>query len=289
MPTLSLRRVALPLLLLPLAFAAPAASGDRVGRVITQTGEVAAIGPDGERRELSRRDPVFEGDTLVTGKPGRAQIRFEDEGLTHLRPDTRFEIEQYRSGEEGGDEEKNVLTRLVEGGLRTITGAVGREDEDNYRMDTPVASIGIRGTQYELNYCQQECAGNDPGLYGGVAEGGIRVSNQGGTASFAEGQYFHVASPSKPPRDLATPPAGVLERSPGKGPGDAQGGQKGEPGKGRGRGRDKAPEGKGFDRGPMNPGSGQGPMGQGQSPELQGGGLEAGEDLAPGLEKKTRD
>lgn len=187
-----------------------AASGDVVGRVITQSGEVAALGADGERRALSRRDPVYEGDTLVTGDPGRAQVRFKDQGLTDLRPGTRFEIQEYRAGQASGDEEKSVLTRLVEGGLRTITGAVGRENKKNYRMETPVAAIGIRGTQYQLNYCQGECGGGAPGLYGGVADGAIGVSNQGGSGTFGQDQYFYVASADQGPEGLLAPPPGVL-------------------------------------------------------------------------------
>jgi hypothetical protein len=214
-------RLLLAGLLALLAASVQAANGEVVGRVITQTGEVAAVGPDGERRGLGRRDPVYEGDTLVTGDPGRAQIRFKDDGLTDLRPGSRFQVAEYRAGQATGDEDKSVVMRLIKGGMRTVTGAVGRDNKDRYRMETPVANIGIRGTQYQLNYCQSQCGGGAPGLYGGVTRGGVEVANQGGEAAFGQGQYFYVASASQSPEGLLTPPPGVLDR-PGGSAGDGE-------------------------------------------------------------------
>ena len=207
------------LFMLLLGLAVPSAStlamGDRpdadtpleAGRVLTARGEVIARQPGGEARALTRGDRVYEGDTLLTGDGGRAQIRFIDQGLVQLQPRTEFIIEHYREteGEEG------AMTRLVEGGLRALSGSIGQRDREHYRLDTPVASIGIRGTHYALNHCAADCAPGLEGTVGGVISGRIAVNNDAGEREFGRNQFFSVPDRNTPPRRLSRPPAGLLD------------------------------------------------------------------------------
>ena len=201
-------------LVLALLLAAPAQAAEVVGRVISRVGEVVAVTPDGERRALERRSRIREGETLITGESGRAQVRFKDKGLVDLKPGSRFTVERYRA-EAAGDGEDSAVMELIKGGMRTITGAVGGGDEQEYEVKTPVASIGIRGTQYVLRLCQGDCGEGIPeGLYGGVTQGRIGVANAAGERVFGGDRYFHVPSRSDRPRGLLTPPEGLLEGAP---------------------------------------------------------------------------
>ena len=132
--------------------AAPAqdavANSNKVGRVIVATGKSTAVSENGSERELKRGDVVYKGDTLKTEK-SRAQVRFSDGSLLALRPDTQFKVEEYNYQGEQNGEERGFFS-LIKGGFRTISGAIGQFNKQNYRVKTAVATIGIRGTHYGL-------------------------------------------------------------------------------------------------------------------------------------------
>jgi len=202
--------------------AAPvAAAPDQVGRVLAASGVVVATGEDGSTRTLSGDGRVYEGDTIKTPR-GRVQIRFADGGLVSLKRGTRFAVKRYDTGgSSGGDAEAsteaadesggNVVMRLFEGAMRTITGSVGGDEADQYRMETPVATLGVRGTQYGLQYCGGgNCGGDAQGLYGQVVDSSVTVSNEAGQADFGQGRYFQVPGEDAAPKSILKPPESVL-------------------------------------------------------------------------------
>lgn len=200
-----------------LALPTTAAADQAVGRVISTVGEVVAVRPDDTERPLGRHDEIFAGDTIHTGRRGRAQIRFIDEGLVDLRPLSTFEIERYEepAPEPEQEEERggSAIMNFVRGAMRTITGRIGRDPDDEYQMRGPVATVGIRGTDYSLQFCDADCAeeGRPEGLYGRVDDGDIIVSNQAGMGEFGEGDYFYVADEDSLPQQLLTPPPSILD------------------------------------------------------------------------------
>ncbi|RRQ22675.1 FecR family protein [Thiohalobacter thiocyanaticus] len=190
--------------------AAPAPAG----HVIIARGEVQAISAAGEPRALRRRSPFYAGETLVTGTDATAQLRFSDGALVALRPDTEFRVDRYRYESDGGEGDESIST-LIKGGFRTITGAVGKQDPDSYRVDTPVATIGVRGTHYEVVL--------GDGLAVGVWQGGIRVRNEGGEMDLGQNANYSFATVTgrnQPPRGRLQPPPGL--DTPPQAPADAE-------------------------------------------------------------------
>jgi hypothetical protein len=164
-----------------------------IGKVIAGSGTLFARTSDGEERRLERRSPIYEGDTVSVGENGFLQMRFIDSTLIALQPKSEFAVEEYvYHGKEDGS--GKVVFNLLKGGLRTISGTIGKKDPENYQMKTEVATIGIRGTHYGLRYCQQSCdAGAVDGLYGGVLEGKIHVNAKaGGEGLFGKDGFFFV-------------------------------------------------------------------------------------------------
>ncbi len=187
-----------------------AAAAEQVGRVLVAVGSVTAEQEDASARALGRRDPIYAGDRIRTAARGRVQIRFEDGAMVDLDPSSTFQVEEYASEDEDGG--GSAVMSFLQGAMRTITGAIGGSRDDTYQMNTTVATIGVRGTAYALEYCDAECAqdGGSEGLYGRVDDGEVEVDGPGGTGGFSKGQYFFVPDGGAPERIVA-PPDGVLE------------------------------------------------------------------------------
>ena len=171
------------------------------------------------RRRRAGADPVKlvaganvqAGDAVVTGAASHAQIRFADDGLVALKPDTEFRIETYvYNGRVDGNE--RAVFRLVRGGFRTVTGQIGKVDHDRYSVVTTQATIGIRGTHFVLQECiADECRETPastpypPGAYCGVLDGRVAALTPFGNAEFGLREYFFVPPGAGPQRLIAPP------------------------------------------------------------------------------------
>ncbi len=170
-------------LLMSIAAAFPVVGhGAPAARVDFASGNVTAVSTSGQSRPLAKGAQLEQGETIATNT-GRAQLRFTDGAYVSLQPQTEFRIDQYRfAGTQDGNE-KGVFS-LIKGGLRTITGLVGRSNRKNYQINTSVATIGIRGTEYTIQYGQS--------MTGTVGEGEIEVCNGAGCLNVTNGESYYV-------------------------------------------------------------------------------------------------
>jgi len=88
------------------------------------------------------------GDVVLTGTEGRAQIRFSDGGLVALYPDSQFTVTRYADG--AGTGEDHFVVNLLRGGMRALTGLIGKRNPASYKVITPTAVVGIRGSAFML-------------------------------------------------------------------------------------------------------------------------------------------
>jgi hypothetical protein len=120
-----------------------------VGRVVWIAGTFKALMPNKEERILQKTSLIYLNDTLVTDAKSKAQIVFTDQTLMTFREGTTFYIDKYdyhktpKNGSVG-----TYLMKLIEGGFRTITGLIAKSKPSDYEVNTPVATIGVRGTDY---------------------------------------------------------------------------------------------------------------------------------------------
>ncbi|MBU6508798.1 MAG: hypothetical protein KGQ73_01260 [Gammaproteobacteria bacterium] len=103
-------------------------------------------------------------------------------------------------------EHESAFFRLLKGGLSAISGFIGHVERQDYAVETPVATIGIRGTGYELRYCESGCAAGQQGLYTGVGSGTIAVRNQAGESLTHAGNYGFIENRRTQLRHLQYPP-----------------------------------------------------------------------------------
>lgn len=218
------------LLLASVALAAPAAT------VTHLSGPLVVRKANGTTKALAIRSTVEAGDTVETARRTYARLKFTDGSEVTLKPNTQFKVEQYVYDQAKPKEDAGSFN-LIKGGLRTITGQIGKRGlQDSYRMKTPTATIGIRGTIYDATYCTGDsCGAIKPGLYLAVTDGQVVITNSAGvqtTIPVVAGQYVYVASPTTPPVVLPSkpdipfnPPQSVGSGARGQqGPAAAQGG-----------------------------------------------------------------
>src|SRR5258706_15759644 len=101
-------------------------------------------------RAVTVGEDAMEGDLLITGNPGSAQLRMVDAGILAVLANSRVRIDQY-TYHSANPRDDNVVLSLVVGTMRTFTGALVGRSRDQFVMKTPVASIGIRGSENILN------------------------------------------------------------------------------------------------------------------------------------------
>lgn len=207
------------------ALLAPLAAQAAAGQVLFALGRVE-IQRGGQGFVAQRGTTVEVGDTIATGPTGLTQVRLKDGSMLSLRYGSAMVVQEFSLPEQpaasatapavtagpsastaGG---RSVL-RLLRGAFRTVTGLIGRNVNDTYSVVTPVATIGIRGTDYSAAYCSGDCGTTPDGLYVGVSNGEIEVTNDGGALVLANDQYGYVKDTSTPPDETLAPPD-VLEQ-----------------------------------------------------------------------------
>lgn len=193
------------LLLLWLYSAAVFAAG--AGTVIHLSGTLSVQRPDGTVRILSQKSEVHPGDVLTTQRDSYAQINFTDGSSLTMRPNTQIRIEQYRFVQDKPEEDNSFL-RLLRGGLRTVTGLIGKRGNlDAYKIGTNTATIGIRGSSGDtIDNSTGSCEGVTPGcerlppgVYHTTYTGSYIMQNEGGSQIIGEGQFGFAADPKTPP------------------------------------------------------------------------------------------
>ncbi|MDP4837241.1 MAG: FecR family protein [Burkholderiales bacterium] len=116
-----------------------------VGEVTLVIGEVSAMRPDGSSLPMKRGELIYAGDVLETADGGHVHVRFVDGALVSVRPSSRLVIEQY---EESAGSRVAIKFKVEKGVVRSITGKWGQANPEKFRLNTPVAAIGVRGTDF---------------------------------------------------------------------------------------------------------------------------------------------
>lgn len=207
-----------------------------VGRVGYMNGSLLAQRADGTVKVMGAKAEVLAGDALVTAQNSYAQIHMNDGAKMTLRPNTYLKIDDYRFNRQE-PESDNAVFSLFKGGLRTVTGLIGkRGNQDAYKMQSATTTIGIRGTDFSSRLCATPNCQDDmaasaksmgkpqapmpqagatpppaapdaapPGLYVTVHNGQVVMAQAGNTLNLARGETG-FASPAALVR-LPAPPA----------------------------------------------------------------------------------
>lgn len=197
--------------------AAPAAKPDAVGAGhATPVAGTAYIERGGERLPLVSQQEVRSGDSLVTSAQSNAQLNMADGAVFALEGNTTLRVDQYVPQQNEQDTAARSFYSLLRGGFRTVTGLIGKLGGQRYKVDTPMATIGVKGTEYLAVICRKSCF--DPndntalpdGLYTAVIHGVVTMVNPKGGISIAAGQTGFAESINTRPIVLNKTPAFLI-------------------------------------------------------------------------------
>jgi hypothetical protein len=174
------------------------------GQIDLMEGDVRIVDKQNVRRTAKVGDKVFEGDSISTGANGEIHMTMDDQGFIAVRPSTKMRIQQYRA--EGDDSDKGVIS-LVVGSLRSITGWIGKYHPKSYSINTPTATIGIRGTDHEPKVIPEGSSEGDAGTYDKVNAGGSFINTPQGNVDVTPNHAaFAPHNGRAPPRMLTAVP-----------------------------------------------------------------------------------
>lgn len=135
-----------------------AAAPDGVAVAVIQQADIdGATG----KKTLQVEGPIFTGDRIETGSSGEAQIRFRDDTRLVVGPNSSLVIDAFVFS--GNSTAQQVTINAVRGAFRFFTGD---SPKDAYSILTPTATIGVRGTEFDVTV---------------ESEGTTRIANFAGT------------------------------------------------------------------------------------------------------------
>ena len=172
-------------------------------QVVSLSGNVTARSATEPVRSLKQGDVVTEGMRVQTGPASKAVLRFDDGQVVALKSATSLTLNSYKYDAQNAGAGQIVMS-LVTGGLRVITGAVGRTNRPGWSLRTPTATMGIRGTDVLVAIAN--------GDYAQVIDGSISLTTQKGVHVVNAGQTAFSAGPNVLPSTIpaSSAPAGVF-------------------------------------------------------------------------------
>jgi hypothetical protein len=161
----------LPAVLVLIASLGAHAADDAVGSISDVEG-AAEIVSSGQSAGAADGAAVHMNDELKTGADGHLQVTFRDDTVLTLGEDARVVIDRYVFDPDQGV--GDVLLTTTQGAFRFATGRLKDLSSKDITVATPVAEIGIRGTEF--------WGGPVDGEYSVLLLAGeIDVKNQAGT------------------------------------------------------------------------------------------------------------
>ena len=139
-------------------------------------------------RRLANSEPLKSNTLIQTGAKSAALLRFEDGQVVTMQANSIFYVREYRYDAKS-IRNSSIVFSMFQGGMRFITGLIGQHDRHAFRLSTPDATIGIRGTDFMVTMVEKS-------LYSRVLKGKIALTNAAGMKTVSAGQTVVVPSSS---------------------------------------------------------------------------------------------
>jgi len=117
------------------------AAAQEIGTVISYT-PGATLLRDGKAEPLAPSAGIRLSDTVQTDSAGRVKILFNDDSSISLGPNTVMDMSEYADA----GSKSSFAVHVGQGMVRAITGKIVDQNPGGFRMSSPEATVGIRGT-----------------------------------------------------------------------------------------------------------------------------------------------
>lgn len=139
--------VALLIALSILAWGLPSAAQEIAGVVRSSQGSASVT--RGETATPARPGmKLLVGDVLNTGGDGSMGVIFRDDSTLSLGPDSSLVLREFLFSP--AERKLGLVARLTRGTMAYLSGVLGKLAPEAVRFETPVATIGIRGTRFAV-------------------------------------------------------------------------------------------------------------------------------------------
>lgn len=128
----------------------PVSLHQQIGTVKIVLGKAERYSANGKRMVIRKDSQIQVGDRIVTPSNGHVHIHFIDGALVSVRPNSELHIERY-DYDQDRPELSAVKFNLQEGVTRSISGDAARSARERFRLNTPIAAIGVRGTDFVVS------------------------------------------------------------------------------------------------------------------------------------------
>ncbi|MDA0360220.1 MAG: FecR family protein, partial [Proteobacteria bacterium] len=131
------------LLLLSCFIVSNAIAADKIGAIAAVIGTVS-IERNGEVVKVKPGSAVFENDKILTGKSSRAQVLLMDQTAINIGQKAELVLDKFVFN----SQDDEVALKVTKGTFRFISGKVATKTPEKVNVETPVATIGVRGTEF---------------------------------------------------------------------------------------------------------------------------------------------
>lgn len=124
------------------------AQDERIGSIKNVEGEVFVL-RGSETIAAEAGTILYRGDQLKTGETGRVGVVFRDDTRLSLGGNSDLAVEQFEFAP--GEGRFGLVLRLARGMAAFVSGQISKLAPDAVRLETPVGTVGVRGTHFVMD------------------------------------------------------------------------------------------------------------------------------------------
>jgi len=166
-------------------------TGITAGYLSTVRGSALAQDQNNQRIQLANGDAICVGDHIASGYDSKAKILLTDGAALHILNSTVIRIDDYHYSAQAPEQGRSLIT-LAQGNIRSVSGTISKTNPKDYRLQTPVASIRVIGTDFMVTHLPAPEEVLDAGTYTKVTSGEVSVQSASGTIHLHAGESSHV-------------------------------------------------------------------------------------------------
>lgn len=133
---------------------APAAAQQSAGTIKRLDGSARIVDTQGSERAAAVGEPVHAGDRLTTARDSALGMTLADGTLLSVGPNASLSLQNFSY--DPTTREGSVLVGIARGAMRMVSGLIARSDPRQVRIQTPTATVGIRGTDFIVDVGEAE-------------------------------------------------------------------------------------------------------------------------------------